>query len=407
MRRGQRRCADVACPLIAPCGSCLRWRSCGTGRSHRWQSSSNLPCPTPLGIGRWRQAHWCRRVRGWAQIQWNGYFFGLEMYAVDGTTLRVADSDANRGHFGGQDAGEVHGTSGYPLMRVVVLMAVRSHLLTAASFGPYNIDERTYARALWGSVPDHSLVLVDRNYLQADVLIPMMSGGTQRHWMTRAKSNTVFRQIRKLGSGDDLVEMEVSGEARKKNLALPTHWMCSPLPTKRVSAANPADLAPRRETLPSRRDSHPLSRALGDRAWLRRDQDRHARALRDNSQQEPTGCRAGDVGHPHCLQPGSARDRAHRRRAGCPADPNQLCRGASVFRRAVAVGCDDLHSWRDSATPDHDARQNPALRLGPRRESAITGRYASIWVSPNRLADRRTRLGDRGSRLRWRRTRRS
>ena len=115
-------------------------------------------------------------------------------------TLRVADSDANRGHFGSQDAGEVHGTSGYPLMRVVVLMAVRSHLLTAASFGPYNIDERTYARALWGSVPDHSLVLVDRNYLQADVLIPMMSGGTQRHWMTRAKSNTVFRQIRKLGS---------------------------------------------------------------------------------------------------------------------------------------------------------------------------------------------------------------
>ena len=149
---------------------------------------------------------------------------GLGLYAVDGTTLRVADSDVNRAHFGGQDAGEVHGTSGYPLMRVVVLMAVRSHLLTAASFGPYNIDERTYARALWGSVPDHSLVLVDRNYLQADVLIPMMSVGTQRHWMTRAKSNTMFRQIRRLGAGDDLVEMEVSREARKKNLALPTHF---------------------------------------------------------------------------------------------------------------------------------------------------------------------------------------
>lgn len=149
---------------------------------------------------------------------------GLGLYAVDGTTLRVADSDVNRAHFGGQDAGEVHGTSGYPLMRVVVLMAVRSHLLTAASFGPYNIDERTYARALWGSVPDHSLVLVDRAYLQADVLIPMMSVGTQRHWMTRAKSSTVFRQIRRLGSGDDLVEMEVSREARKKNRDLPTHF---------------------------------------------------------------------------------------------------------------------------------------------------------------------------------------
>ena len=149
---------------------------------------------------------------------------GLALYSADGTTLRVADSADNRSHFGGQDAGEKHGTSGYPLMRVVVLMAVRSHLVTAASFGPYGIDERTYARSLWGSVPDHSLVLVDRNYLQADVLIPMMTTGTERHWMTRAKSNTQFRQIRRLGPGDDLVEMEVSREARAKNPSLPTHF---------------------------------------------------------------------------------------------------------------------------------------------------------------------------------------
>lgn len=149
---------------------------------------------------------------------------GLALYSADGTTLRVADSPDNRSHFGGQDAGEKHGTSGYPLMRVVVLMAVRSHLVTAASFGPYNIDERTYARSLWGSVPDHSLVLVDRNYLQAEVLVPMMTTGTERHWMTRAKSNTQFRQIRRLGPGDDLVEMEVSREARAKNPTLPTHF---------------------------------------------------------------------------------------------------------------------------------------------------------------------------------------
>jgi len=149
---------------------------------------------------------------------------GLALYSADGTTLRVADSADNRSHFGGQEAGGNHGTSGYPLMRVVVLMAVRSHLVTAASFGPYGIDERSYARSLWGSVPDHSLVLVDRNYLQADVLVPMMTMGTERHWMTRAKSNTQFRQIRRLGPGDDLVEMEVSREARAKNPTLPTHF---------------------------------------------------------------------------------------------------------------------------------------------------------------------------------------
>jgi hypothetical protein len=148
----------------------------------------------------------------------------LALYAVDGTTMRVADSDENRDHFGSQDAGNDHGISGYPLMRVVVLMAVRSHLLAAATFGPFNIDERVYARSLWQSVPDRSLVLVDRHHLQADVLVPMMTTGVDRHWMTRAKANTRFTQIRRLGPGDDLVEFKVSSEARRKDSSLPTHF---------------------------------------------------------------------------------------------------------------------------------------------------------------------------------------
>jgi hypothetical protein len=154
---------------------------------------------------------------------------GLALYGVDGSTLRVADSVENRDHFGGQDSGRHEGgreerQSGYPLMRLVVLMALRSHLLAAAAFGPYAIDERTYAASLWDTVPDHSLVLVDRHYLQANVLVPLTSKGTGRHWITRAKSNTKFRSIRRLGKGDELVEFEVSGEARRKNPSLPTHF---------------------------------------------------------------------------------------------------------------------------------------------------------------------------------------
>jgi hypothetical protein len=147
---------------------------------------------------------------------------GLALYAVDGTTLRVADSPMNREHFGDQDAGGSKGVSGYPLVRVVVLMALRSHLLAAATFGPFNIDERRYAESLWGSVPDKSLLLFDRHYLQANVLVPLMA--SERHWLTRATARTVYRSVRKLGPGDDLVEMEVSGEARRKDLSLPTHF---------------------------------------------------------------------------------------------------------------------------------------------------------------------------------------
>ena len=35
--------------------------------------------------------------------------WGRALYAVDGTTMRVADSVENREHFGSQNAGELHG----------------------------------------------------------------------------------------------------------------------------------------------------------------------------------------------------------------------------------------------------------------------------------------------------------
>lgn len=154
---------------------------------------------------------------------------GLALYGVDGTTLRVADSPENREHFGGHDSGRHDGgreerQSGYPLMRLVVVMALRSHLLAAGVFGPYATDERAYAASLWDAVPDRSLVLIDRLYLAANVLVPLMTTGLDRHWMTRAKSNTKFRPVRRLGRGDDLVEFEVSREARKKDPSLPSHF---------------------------------------------------------------------------------------------------------------------------------------------------------------------------------------
>jgi len=154
---------------------------------------------------------------------------GLALYGVDGTTLRVADSPENRAHFGGQDSGRHDGgrderQSGYPLLKLVVVMALRSHVIGAAVFGPFATDERTYATSLWQAVPDHSLVLVDRNHLQASVLVPLMTTGTERNWITRAKSSTKFTSIRRLGSGDELVEFKVSTEARRKDHSLPTHF---------------------------------------------------------------------------------------------------------------------------------------------------------------------------------------
>jgi hypothetical protein len=150
---------------------------------------------------------------------------GLALYGVDGTTLRIADSDENRDHFGGQGAGERgRGPSAYPLVRLATLMALRSHLLVDVSFGPFEHSEYVYAADLWVSVPDDSLTVLDRGFFSAGVLIPLARDGKNRHWLIRAKKNNRWRMVQQLGPYDAIVEMQVSSEARRKNPTLPKTW---------------------------------------------------------------------------------------------------------------------------------------------------------------------------------------
>lgn len=146
---------------------------------------------------------------------------GLALYGADGTTLRVADSPENREHFGGQ-AGRLESDSGYPLVRLVALMALRSHVLVSASFGPYD-SEHLYAADLWAEIPDDSLTVVDRGFAAAGILIPLARGGQNRHWLTRASANRTWRTVERLGPGDEIVEIEVNG-ARYEKPDLPRTW---------------------------------------------------------------------------------------------------------------------------------------------------------------------------------------
>ena len=151
--------------------------------------------------------------------QWRG----LALYGVDGTTARVPDSKENRTYFGSQDAGSGRGVSGYPLARVVTLMALRSHIIAAAALGPYG-DERPYANELWPKVPDHSLAIVDRNFLAAHILAGLTAHGSNRHWLTRATSRSTWTVVKKLGAGDELVEMAPRHSARAKSPDVPRVW---------------------------------------------------------------------------------------------------------------------------------------------------------------------------------------
>jgi hypothetical protein len=146
---------------------------------------------------------------------------GLALYGVDGTTARVPDSKEDRAHFGSQNVRN-NQISGYPLARNVTLMALRSHILAAAALGPWG-DERPYAAELWPKVPDDSLTIVDRNFLAAHILVGLEASGTNRHWLTRASANSKWT-VKKLGPGDELVEMTPSHTARPKGEHVPRVW---------------------------------------------------------------------------------------------------------------------------------------------------------------------------------------
>jgi hypothetical protein len=166
-----------------------------------------------------------RTAERWAhtsadQHRWRG----LALYGLDGTCLRVPDSPENRMHFGAASAGEKGGESGYPLLRAAALMALRSHLIAAARFGPYATDERALARDLVPEVPAHSLLILDRNYPDPGMLLPVQREAEERHWLVRATRNLRWQVLAEYGPGDWLVEMKVSPQARRQDPMLPKTW---------------------------------------------------------------------------------------------------------------------------------------------------------------------------------------
>lgn len=151
---------------------------------------------------------------------------GRSLWGVDGSTLRVEDSEANEVAFARPGSGRA--ASGYPQVRLVALMAVRSHMLRSAAFGPCKgkkTGEQELARQLWDDVPDDAVVLMDRNFINYALFYQLShdSKGARRarDWVTRSKSNLKWKTLRQLGPGDELIELTLSSSARKENPSLP------------------------------------------------------------------------------------------------------------------------------------------------------------------------------------------
>jgi hypothetical protein len=164
-----------------------------------------------------------RSARAWCGQDRRAYLFkGLQLFAMDGTTLRTHDTADNRAHFGAQ--GYVGQTvASYPQVRGVTLTALPTHLIRDAVFGPYATNEMLYAKQLVAQIPADSLTVFDRGFLSAEILCALTAGAGNRHFLIPAKSNTKW-EVLEGDAQDAIVRMRVSPQARAKRPELPEFW---------------------------------------------------------------------------------------------------------------------------------------------------------------------------------------
>ena len=114
-------------------------------------------------------------------VRWRG----LLVCAIDGTTLYAADSAANLARYSKQRGGRTGG-SGYPMLRLVTVMACGTRSVMDAVFGPITSGETTYAKDLLARLPAGVLLLADRNFAAGHLL--KLVTGRQAHLLVRAKT---------------------------------------------------------------------------------------------------------------------------------------------------------------------------------------------------------------------------
>lgn len=169
---------------------------------------------------------WLFRKTGnqWAGERYqNDAWQGLQIFAVDGALLRTPDTSELRDHFGSGNTPSERQTP-FPMLRLVALMNVRSHLILDAQLSPFRRSEMRLADEFLKQIPDHSVTLFDKGFWGAELLSSVSNDGLNRYWLIPAKKGLVCEEVVRYGRNDRLVRMKVSPQARKRNPDLPTHW---------------------------------------------------------------------------------------------------------------------------------------------------------------------------------------
>lgn len=126
------------------------------------------------------------------------FWRGRLVTAVDGTILCCPDTTANLAQFhkGGSSRGT---TTGYPMVRVLALVACGTRTIIDAVFGTDRVGEIGYAHRLLGSIRPGVIVLADRNFAAADWITALAATGADL--LVRVKNDRRLPVCRTLADG--------------------------------------------------------------------------------------------------------------------------------------------------------------------------------------------------------------
>jgi hypothetical protein len=138
--------------------------------------------------------------------------------SLDGTTLDVADTEANAQAFGRPKSSRgVNETGAFPQLRLVGLVETGTHIIYGAQFGSYNTSEVTLATDIVARLSAEMLCLADRGFLGFDLWRQAQMSGAALVW--RASASLKLPVLERLPDGSYRSELRWNAQCRSEDRA--------------------------------------------------------------------------------------------------------------------------------------------------------------------------------------------
>ena len=147
-----------------------------------------------------------KRTRG-------AWYRNWRLVALDGSTLDVADTEANRRAFGKPSNHQWQGS--YPQMRLAGLVEAGTHVLLGMQYGGFRTGETVLAQEALKLLKPGMLCLADRNFFGYQLWKEAAATGADLLW--RVKKNLILPCLKRFKDGSYLSRIYPSPKDRQHN----------------------------------------------------------------------------------------------------------------------------------------------------------------------------------------------